>query len=370
MLSVHDLDTSFTYLFASRASERLFGYDATELVGRSAFDFIHPDDRVAVTKSAMLLRERNDTITATYRYLTKHDGYIWVESTCRFVFDPVSGAPTEVVVSTRSVEARVAAETAQARLLREAHEGRAAAEAASRARDAFLATMSHELRTPLNAIGGHVQLVRMGVHGPVTEAQQAALARVDRAQRHLLGLVNDILSIERLRNGRVAYSIEPVRLDALVRELEAMVGPQVVAKSLLYVTNVSDSDVVLADHERLTQVLINLLSHAVKFTPPGGSVMLDCCRRADGTTPDEVCHIRVRDTGIVIPLQQQSAIFEPFVQLGDANRGDSEGSGLGLAISRELVQGMDGELRVRSIEGSGASFTLTLPRARAKEPAE
>ena len=111
MLSVHDLDTSFTYLFASRASERLFGYDATELVGRSAFDFIHPDDRMAVTKSAMLLRERNDTITATYRYLTKHDGYIWVESTSRFVFDPVSGAPTEVVVSTRSVEARVAAET-------------------------------------------------------------------------------------------------------------------------------------------------------------------------------------------------------------------------------------------------------------------
>jgi PAS domain S-box-containing protein len=362
MLSVHDLDTSFTYLYASRASERLFGYGAAELIGRSVFDFIHPDDRVAVTKSAMLLRERNDTITTTYRFLTKRNGYVWVESTSRFASDPGTGAPMEVVASTRSVEARVEAETVQARLLREAHEARAAVEADSRARDAFLASMSHELRTPLNAIGGHVQLLQLGVHGPITDAQQAALARVDLARGHLLGLVNDILSIERLRIGRVDYIIEPVRLTELVCELEAMVGPQVAEKSLDHVMNVSDGDIVLADRERLMQVLINLLSNAVKFTPPGGCVMLDCPRRADGTTPDRICHIRVRDTGIGIPLQQQSAIFQPFVQLGDANRGHADGSGLGLAISRELTQGMNGELRVRSVEGSGASFTVTLSR--------
>jgi PAS domain S-box-containing protein len=361
MLSVHELDSAFTYRYASPAAKRLFGYDAADLIGRSAFDFIHPDDRAAVEESAVRLRERNETISATYRFRAEAGRYTWVESTCRLVPDPRTGEAVEIIATTRSAEARVAAEADQARLLREAEVARAAAEKANRTKDEFLAMMSHEFRTPLNAISGYVDILRLGLQGPVTEAQLHSLGRIDRAQRYLLRLVNDILNVERIRTGRLAYDLKPVRVSELVQELDPMIGPQLAAKFLRYSVYLTDADVVVADREKLAQVLINLVSNAVKFTPEGGSVTIDCPRRADGTTPDSLRFIRVRDTGVGIPEGKQAVVFEPFVQVDVAPSRRSEGAGLGLAISRDLSRGMGGELRVRSIEGEGASFTISLP---------
>jgi PAS domain S-box-containing protein len=361
MLSVHELDSAFTYRYASPAAKRLFGYDSADLVGRSAFDFIHPDDRAAVEESAVRLRVRNETISATYRFRAEAGPYTWVESTCRLVPDPHSGEPIEVIATTRSAEARVAAEAEQARLLRVAEVARRAAEKANRTKDEFLAMMSHEFRTPLNAISGYVDILRLGLQGPVTEAQRHSLGRVDRAQRYLLRLVNDILNLERIRTGRLEYDLKPVRVSALVQELDPMIGPQLTAKSLRYAVYLTDADVVVADREKLAQVLINLVSNAVKFTPEGGSVSIDCPRRADGTIHDSQRFIRVRDTGVGIPEGKQAAVFEPFVQVDVTPSRRAEGAGLGLAISRDLSRGMGGELRVRSIEGEGASFTISLP---------
>ncbi|HEU4721429.1 MAG TPA: PAS domain-containing sensor histidine kinase [Gemmatimonadaceae bacterium] len=193
MISVHEVDEAATYLYVSPAAERLFGYTAEELTGRSVFEFIHPADRATIAMYAAKLRESADIATARYRFRVRSGAYEWVESTCRMVRDPLTLEPAEFVATTRSAEARVAIEMERERLLMEADGARAAAEAADRTKDEFLAMMSHEFRTPLNAIAGHVQLLTLGIHGPLTDAQRAALERVDGAQRFLLRLVNDVL---------------------------------------------------------------------------------------------------------------------------------------------------------------------------------
>jgi PAS domain S-box-containing protein len=365
MISVHELDEGATYLYASPAAKLLFGYEGTDLLGRSAFDFIHPRDRAEVAQYAARLRASPDIATARYRLLRKVGGYEWVESTCRMVSDPVTGEPAEIIATTRSAEARVAIEEEQQRLLHEADRARAAAEVANRTKDDFLAMMSHEFRTPLNAISGHVQLLTLGIHGPLTEPQRDALARVDRAQRFLLRLVNDLLNVARLKSGRLEYDLQPVRLADLLADLDPMIGPQLGAKAITYTVDVPDTTVVRADREKLLQVLLNLLSNAVKFTPAGGAVHIDCPQRADGASVANRRFIRVRDTGVGIPLAKQTAVFEPFVQVDTSPTSRSGGAGLGLSISRDLARGMGGELRVRSARGTGASFTLALPTSDA-----
>jgi signal transduction histidine kinase len=242
----------------------------------------------------------------------------------------------------------------------ELEEARAVAESASRAKSEFLATMSHELRTPLNAIGGYVQLIEMGVHGPVTDGQRQALARIDRSQRHLLGLINDILNLSRIEAGRVDYVMTNVPLSETLTDVEPMIAPQLAAKSLSFEVQTPDRlPVVRADREKLEQVLLNLLSNAAKFTDPLGRVWIDTVERAD--KPGKV-FVRVSDTGRGIPGDKLESIFEPFTQVDASHSRAGQGIGLGLAISRELARGMGGDLRVRSHLGQGSVFTVTLDR--------
>ncbi|HEX6537407.1 MAG TPA: ATP-binding protein [Gemmatimonadaceae bacterium] len=243
----------------------------------------------------------------------------------------------------------------------EAEEARATAEAANHAKSQFLTVMSHELRTPLNAIAGHAQLLAMGLHGPVTPAQLDALERIARSQRHLLRLINDVLNLARIETGRVEYAVEDIPLDEVVAELAPMIEPQLVAKGLRYEIRLPEAPLVVrADREKVAQVLLNLLSNAVKFTPRGGRITVDATTRA--SVPD-VVFVRVSDTGLGIPREKLQAIFEPFVQVNTGPTRATDGAGLGLAISRDLARGMGGDLRARSVEGRGSTFTLSLMRA-------
>jgi signal transduction histidine kinase len=237
---------------------------------------------------------------------------------------------------------------------------RAVAEEANRAKSAFLATMSHELRTPLNAIGGYVQLIELGIHGPVTDAQAEALARIARSQRHLLRLINDVLNLARIEAGRVEYVLAPCRLQEIVDAVLPMVEPQLLARRIGYRVEIATDLSAHADKEKVQQILLNLLSNATKFTPANGSVAIHGF--ADAERADRV-HLRVRDTGVGIPAERLSHVFEPFVQVDDSQARRSEGTGLGLAISRDLARGMGGELTAESQLGVGSSFTLTLPSA-------
>jgi signal transduction histidine kinase/PAS domain-containing protein len=246
----------------------------------------------------------------------------------------------------------------------------AAAEAANRAKSDFLSTMSHELRTPLNAIQGYAELLIMGLRGPVTDAQRQDLERVRRANQHMAGLVTDVLNFARLEAGQVEYHPEAVPLGPLVRDLEALIGPQFAAKGLAYDHDGCGPEtperphVVWADPEKVRQVLLNLLSNAVKFTDaaPGhpGRVSLAC--EADAAAG--VVRVRVSDTGRGIAAAHLTRIFDPFVQVDRHHtQASQQGVGLGLAISRDLARGMGGDLTAESTLGAGSTFTLTLPRA-------
>ncbi|HEX5872496.1 MAG TPA: GAF domain-containing sensor histidine kinase, partial [Longimicrobium sp.] len=246
----------------------------------------------------------------------------------------------------------------RARLFQAEHAARAEAERANRAKSEFLAVMSHELRTPLNAIGGYAELMEMGIRGPVTPEQREDLRRVQTSQRHLLGLINEVLNYAKLETGTVQYDIGPVRILDVLAGVEALVAPQAQAKELaLAIVPCPPALAVCADAEKVRQILVNLLSNAVKFTDRGGRVELTC------EPAGRNVHVRVRDTGIGIPADQLERIFEPFVQVRADLTRTAEGTGLGLAISRDLARGMDGDLAAESTLGDGSTFTLTLPAA-------
>jgi PAS domain S-box-containing protein len=231
-------------------------------------------------------------------------------------------------------------------------------EAANKAKAEFLAAMSHELRTPLNAIGGFAQLMSMGVHGPVSEQQKEDLDRISASQRHLLGIINDILNFSRIEAGRIEYHIVPVDLAATIHAVFEMVQPLALNKSIsLQIQECPPGITGLADISKTEQILINLVSNAVNFTPEGGTISIGCGFADSGVW------IRVRDSGVGIPDDKLETIFEPFVQVGRSFTTGHRGTGLGLAISREMARGMSGDLTVESEVGKGSSFTVWLPMA-------
>ena len=256
----------------------------------------------------------------------------------------------------RRANEELAQRTAEAERARaDAEAARLEADEANRAKSDFLAAMSHELRTPLNAIIGYAQLLDVGIHGAVTDAQHGDLSRIQRSSQHLLGLITDILNYAKLESGRIEYEIESTPLADALRAVEELIAPLAAAKQIACDLRTDCPDIrVCADPEKLRQILINLLSNAIKYTDDGGKISVRC------SANDERVLIDVSDTGVGIPADRLDAIFEPFVQVERAYTGQRQGTGLGLSISRDLAEGMGGELTVRSELGKGSTFTVRL----------
>jgi signal transduction histidine kinase len=240
------------------------------------------------------------------------------------------------------------------------------AEGANKVKAEFLSAMSHELRTPLNAIGGYAELLLLGVRGDMNDAQRSDMERIQRAGRHLQTIVGDILNFARIESGGVVYQMRTMRVEDVVAGAVEMVAPQAEGRGvLLHRENCQlEADEgplrITSDPERVRQILVNLISNAVKFTERSGTVQV-CTSRNDTQVS-----VHVADTGRGIKEEDLERIFRPFVQVDRSGVGSPiQGVGLGLAISRDLARGMGGDLEARSTIGEGSTFTLHLPRSDA-----
>jgi two-component system, cell cycle sensor histidine kinase PleC len=236
-------------------------------------------------------------------------------------------------------------------------------EQASAAKSQFLANMSHELRTPLNAILGYTNMLLQGVNGELQPPQRRSLSRIDSNGRHLLEIINEILDITRIEAGRMPLHLSEFRLPELIQEVMAELDP-IIVRSKLAVSAVVDPNLpaVHSDRQKVKQIVVNLLSNALKFTHEGSIKMM-----ATYEVPTATLHISVADTGIGIDPSQQERIFEDFQQVDNSPTRAYGGTGLGLSICRRLAAMLDGRVAVESAVGKGSMFTLFLPR-RARRP--
>ena len=243
---------------------------------------------------------------------------------------------------------------------------RAEAEHANKVKSEFLAMMSHELRTPLNAIGGYAKLMADGVPDPVTERQRGYLGKIIRSQEHLLSLIESVLMQSRIEAGRMNYQMANIGVGELLEVAETMLLPQLAEKALEYDCSEADPHLVLrGDRQKTAQILLNLVSNAVKFTPPRGRIAIRTTEPAPGRVV-----IGVRDTGVGMSEEEIATVFEPYVQFDNTQTRKEKGTGLGMPISRELARGMGGELTVESRPGEGTEFQLMLAADSHQAPRE
>jgi PAS domain S-box-containing protein len=254
----------------------------------------------------------------------------------------------------RKVQEATAELADQNELLRRQH---IALEQASALKSQFLANMSHEFRTPLNAILGYTHMLLNNVTGPVTEPQRKSLTRIDSNSRHLLALINDILDITRIEAGRMPLNATSFGIGELFDEVQAELEPIIKRSNLTVVTKMRAGVPTLrSDRQKVKQIMLNLLSNALKFTPAGSVTMT-----ASYDSKQKEIVIAVKDTGVGIPSEDQVKVFEDFRQLDSSPARGYGGTGLGLSICRRLAHILGGSIELESTAGRGSTFTLRLP---------
>ena len=248
-------------------------------------------------------------------------------------------------------QARVHAEKAR----NEAETARAEAERANNSKTDFLAVMSHELRTPLTAIMGYEELLSDGITGPVTELQRQQLGRINASARHLLGLIDEILTFARVDVGRERIRWESMQVNHTIADAAALVEPMAAAKSVDFIVELLEEDqTIQTDGAKLLQMLVNLLSNAIKFTEKG-EVRVRCSEN------NGILEVRISDTGVGIAAENMEEIFELFWQAEQSATRKTGGTGLGLSVTRKLARLLGGDVTVTSKVGMGTTFLLTLP---------
>jgi signal transduction histidine kinase/CheY-like chemotaxis protein len=271
--------------------------------------------------------------------------------------EPLHPTPASGDELGRLSDSHIQAERVLATRLADLSAARDEALLATRAKNVFLSRTSHELRTPLNAILGFSQLLEMA---DLSAEDRDSTVRILSAGRHLLVLINEVIDIARVESGELGLSVEPVRMDELVNDVVALLGPLAAARAITVEQQPSDGSLaVYADHQRLRQVLINLGSNAVKYNHHGGMIRIGF-QAQDRDTVD----LTVSDTGPGLTVEEMSSIFVPFERLDAAEHG-IEGTGIGLPLALALTEAMHGHLTVTSDPSHGSAFTVRLPRAPA-----
>jgi cell cycle sensor histidine kinase DivJ len=347
-------------LFVSQAAQQLLGEAPEKLTGDGLFERVHVADRPAYLTALSRCGANAEPLTVEFRMRHQEasglERYSWVEMRCRPLRTSRGGAfPPGVLAGTRDISERKAQEDELTR-------ARDEAESASRAKTQFLANMSHELRTPLNAVIGFSEILNRELFGALGEQRYRDYARmIHESGEHLLHVVNDILDMSKIEAGKLKLAKEPFDVGSLIASCAEVMRHAAEAKQLILVTEVAPGmPALVADKRACKQMLLNVISNAIKFTDAGGSVRV-AAREENG-----MVELIVADNGIGIAEQDLPKLGNPFVQADNAYNRSHDGAGLGLSVVKGLARLHGGRLEIASQLGHGTTTTILLPLASAK----
>ncbi|MEW2118931.1 ATP-binding protein [Streptomyces sp. NPDC005474] len=349
------IDLDGTVLRINRAMTKLTGFTEEQLIGQSIAVLFEPSDESEVAAFSVTLSHHHDERVTRQTRLKHDDGrFLPVEATSSLVRG-IDGEPRLMALNLLDLTARSSAERA-VRERREAEVARRTAEEHGRAKSELLTAVSHEIRTPLQAITGFTELLStLDLDGA---RRKEALTQINRAAKHLLDIVTDVLDISRVEAAVLPLQIESVRVSEAVRDAIDLIGPEASARNVDLYAQTESRLTVLADRRRLVQIMLNLIGNAVRHGSDGGRV--EVIGRADGDTIE----LRVDDDGPGIPAGLLPHLFTPFYR---GTAADVDGYGLGLVLASGLASAMGGELSAQNIPDRGASFRLRLPRPQGED---
>jgi PAS domain S-box-containing protein len=342
--------------YVTRRTADYFGTPQSALLGDRWAVMVHPDDLPQATERWQRSLATGDRYEVEFRLRSRDGEYRWHLVRAEPLFD-IDGNIVQWFGCTADIEEHRRLEAAL---------DVAAAEArhANRSKADFLAMMSHELRTPLNAIGGYAQLMLDGIPNPATEGQLNYLRRILKSKDHLLSLIEAVLTHAKIEAGKLTYQVTEVYAHEVLSVVESLTAPQRKAKRMTYDTSACDQKLVFrADKQKLVQILLNVLSNAIKFTPDDGRLTV-----ATSVIGPDLGAITICDTGIGMSDEELALVFEPYVQFDNSLSREHKGTGLGMPISREMARAMGGDLGATSEPGVGSTFTLTLPLEKRVTP--
>jgi len=342
-------DVEGRYKFFNRCGEEWMCLKRGDAIGKTVFDF-YPE------AEASAIRERDIRAIKSGEVLLEESDYLYPDGVERSVIMtrfPVKDS-TGTVVGLGNINFDI---TERKRLEADLGEAKEKAEQANQAKSDFLASMSHELRTPLNAILGFSQLMEYSPNDPLTDKQKESVGYIKTGGHHLLSLINDILDLAKIEAGKADLVFESIPVLNIVDECQALISTLAEKRGITIraVPDHAKNVAVRADHVRFNQVLLNLMSNAVKYNRDNGTITITFEKKPNG-----FLRINVTDTGNGIPDDKAGELFKPFSRLG-AEHTDIEGTGIGLVVTKELVERMDGNLGFDSEVGVGTTFWVELP---------